>query len=799
MPRFLSQRGLNILIAVGGGAVLLAMVVAGAQGRLNLWGGQLAAVATSNNGNKVTVSGAGTYTVTVPSGVTSMVVKLWGGGGMSTAASGHCYAQCGGYNFCSYGGFGGGGGYTSVTVPVTAGQTLTVVVGAGNGGYSGVFNGATVSQGTALAIAGGGGTAGGGSCVGGNPGCGAGYSCSGPIPDVSGGPGGGAVGSNSGGSYATGGTQSAGGTGGQAGAALAAGGNGGVGYFGGGGRTQLAGDSISGGGGGSGYCTPSASACTLTAGSGTTAGNPNDVDRTSGAGNADQEGYAVVYFITASLSLTAQPSNIPSGGSATLAWQGQNTIPGSCKITNANDSTIFQDGSSVTYNYTGADQTYSVPGNVTAVFAEIWGAGGGGTTGCASGDTGGAGGYTQGMLNVTPGQQLTVIVGGAGAVGGATRPYGGGGSAWYYNATWYGSSGGGRSAVRNAAGTELMTAGGGGGTGPWSNCTAMATPTTNFAENAVRTTLAFLTQPQIAYAGISLPPGPGYPGGGLSGTYLGGGSPYQGGDGGGAAAGSGGGGGYVGGAGSSDSQSGGNGGTGYCGTASGCTSVTGYGSPAGQNGKILLMYGNTSGNVPVGPFGTLGTYTYKLSCQDYTGASVSANTQVTVMNMDICTDIPGVQPTVPLGCQTPNPSPGACIPPGYGWNGSACQALCPNGTGFAGSCTSCNSPYVLSGGNCVQPNGFFNQGLTAKPAHVVSGNATTLSWSVSYMASCGVTGSNGTTPAAQSASNATDGTHSVSSGTITGPVVYTLRCTDHNSNVYTSSVQVTTLPKIQEI
>jgi hypothetical protein len=67
-----------------------------------------------------TYSTAGTFTFTVPAGVTSLDVQAWGGGGCAGNNTGR--RACGG---------GGGGAYTGGTINVTPGATLTVVVGAG--------------------------------------------------------------------------------------------------------------------------------------------------------------------------------------------------------------------------------------------------------------------------------------------------------------------------------------------------------------------------------------------------------------------------------------------------------------------------------------------------------------------------------------------------------------------------------------------------------------------------------------------------------------------------------------------
>ena len=65
-----------------------------------------------------------TQTFNVPVGVTSVTVSAWGGGGCSGQNSGG-FARGGG----------GGGAFTRGTIPVTPGNQLTVVVGAG-----GIYN-----------------------------------------------------------------------------------------------------------------------------------------------------------------------------------------------------------------------------------------------------------------------------------------------------------------------------------------------------------------------------------------------------------------------------------------------------------------------------------------------------------------------------------------------------------------------------------------------------------------------------------------------------------------------------------
>jgi len=269
------------------------------------------AQATSSTGTVTTVYNYTGLDVsfTVPAGITSISVKMWGGGGSSVNPD---IA-------------GGGSGYTGGTKTVTAGQVYLVSVGGGasiahvggyngggnvgdnsynstygsggGGGYSGIFLN-NKSFATAVAIAGGGG---GGAGQGGG---------------LKGGAGGGTTGSDSAGggsgnywgaSGGKGGTQTAGGAAGQGSSNVlyigsqlqggrgqpsggyGPGGGGGGGYYGGGGgygyfQTVAAG----GGGGGSGYSGGLTSNINTVQGDNPDnntglPGNPNDSDR-GGAG-----------------------------------------------------------------------------------------------------------------------------------------------------------------------------------------------------------------------------------------------------------------------------------------------------------------------------------------------------------------------------------------------------------------------------------------------------------------------------------------------------------------------------------
>ncbi len=83
------------------------------------------------NGILATFPEPGEFTFEVPDGVTSITIEAWGagGGGGGSTNAGFLSGRCGAG--------GGGGAYASVTLPVTQGQDLRVVVGAGGIGVWG--------------------------------------------------------------------------------------------------------------------------------------------------------------------------------------------------------------------------------------------------------------------------------------------------------------------------------------------------------------------------------------------------------------------------------------------------------------------------------------------------------------------------------------------------------------------------------------------------------------------------------------------------------------------------------------
>ena len=124
-------------------------------------------------------------------------------------------------------------------------------------------------------------------------------------------------------------------------------------------------------------------------------------------------------------------------------------------------------GASATTQFTTPGcSVYTVPPSVTQIQVDAYGAQGGSNPPPSS-MSGGLGGHAGGLLNVSPGQQLDVCVGGQG--NGSTPGFNGGGTV-QSGATGQpaGQRGGGASDVRTGSfglGERVLVAGGGGGSG----------------------------------------------------------------------------------------------------------------------------------------------------------------------------------------------------------------------------------------------------------------------------------------------------------------------------------------------
>jgi hypothetical protein len=125
--------------------------------------------------------------------------------------------------------------------------------------------------------------------------------------------------------------------------------------------------------------------------------------------------------------------------------------------------------------YTGADQTFTIPADVTTLTIDAFGAEGGNALYDQQVRQGTLGGLVRAVVPVTPSAKLTVRVGGRGSdyVIGAQRIPGwpNGGRAYFTPAGWGsgGGDGGGSSSVLHGSDILLEAGGGGGGTSLWKN------------------------------------------------------------------------------------------------------------------------------------------------------------------------------------------------------------------------------------------------------------------------------------------------------------------------------------------
>src|SRR3984885_13612462 len=141
---------------------------------------------------------------------------------------------------------------------------------------------------------------------------------------------------------------------------------------------------------------------------------------------------------------------MPDSDTTFAGWTGGCTGMGNCVITVTTPVTIGTmfncSPGVVTYNYSGAINTFTVPACVTSITVDASGAQGG----TAGAYAGGLGAHIAGAFTVQGDAQLKVLVGGMGAASADLAEQGGG-------------AGGGGSFVTDSANTPLIVAGGGGG------------------------------------------------------------------------------------------------------------------------------------------------------------------------------------------------------------------------------------------------------------------------------------------------------------------------------------------------
>ena len=166
-------------------------------------------------------------------------------------------------------------------------------------------------------------------------------------------------------------------------------------------------------------------------------------------------------------------ATVNTSGLITAVADGISTITVTTDDGGYTDDCVITVIQGVAFSYTGDMQTWTVPGGITEINLNVWGAEGGGSrlsSNTASG-LGGLGGYSTGTLTVTPGDVINIFVGGYGEsseIGVAAGGWNGGGSGYGSSAGEPGNGGGGASDIRfggTALTDRVIVAGGGGGGG----------------------------------------------------------------------------------------------------------------------------------------------------------------------------------------------------------------------------------------------------------------------------------------------------------------------------------------------
>ena len=208
---------------------------------------------------------------------------------------------------------------------------------------------------------------------------------------------------------------------------------------------------------------------------------------TTGNVNLVVTGTTVLSVTGNNIIATNPPASVSFGGTYTVSNVVSNTATFGYFINTAGGRnqlnnvgfTFNQDGDILTptnktryaYAYTGSNQSFTVPAGVNWIYVKLWGAGGGAgrAGGWAYGADGGGGGHTRGLIPVTPGATIYVVVGSGGYTCNSNNTvYGGGGTGGSTADNQYAGMGGGYCGVFNGSvsfTTALAIAGGGGGGG----------------------------------------------------------------------------------------------------------------------------------------------------------------------------------------------------------------------------------------------------------------------------------------------------------------------------------------------
>jgi hypothetical protein len=145
----------------------------------------------------------------------------------------------------------------------------------------------------------------------------------------------------------------------------------------------------------------------------------------------------------------------PASGSAShvLSWYSIDLANNQEGENSASFTMLPSSGGSASFSFTGGDQSFTVPSGVTALTIDLYG----GEGGEFDGQVGGLGGGVHALVPVTPGQVLTVRVGGGAVADSTTGGWPNGGNANH------GGSGGGSTSILSAGSYWLEAGAGGGG------------------------------------------------------------------------------------------------------------------------------------------------------------------------------------------------------------------------------------------------------------------------------------------------------------------------------------------------
>ena len=152
----------------------------------------------------------------------------------------------------------------------------------------------------------------------------------------------------------------------------------------------------------------------------------NDLQNVSVTVSAtDADGDTISYSETTSVlssaglslnSSTGVISGTPTGVSSSTTYTFTLRATAGSKTVDRQFSIVITDATVQAFNYTGSDQTWTVPSGVTSATIQAWGAGGGSDS-SNSGQYGAAGGYATGILTVSAGDVMKIVVGQGGILG----------------------------------------------------------------------------------------------------------------------------------------------------------------------------------------------------------------------------------------------------------------------------------------------------------------------------------------------------------------------------------------------